>query len=287
MAEHMQIIRREIKSISSTERVTNAMKLVSASKLRRAKFVYEHSSELLKKISAAIGETFDNHDELPEELILGNREIKKTCYIVITASSGLCGSYNGNMIRRADEIFEEAESMPEIVTIGSKGKTHFERSGLDIIMSFDDSPDAFTYEDAQKMAQDLIEMYHEGEIDEIIILYTSFVNMLKQQIITERILPIDINEHIPESSSAVNVDYLPSPEEVFSYLTEKYLELRLYNAAIEAATCEHSARRTAMENANDNAREMLDSLQLRYNRARQAMITDKIIEIVAGSEAQQ
>lgn len=287
MAEHMQAIKRQIKSISSTERVTNAMKLVSASKLRKAKAVYEHNSRLLKKIADSLEEAFDNADDVPKELLLGSREIKTTCYFIITSSMGFCGSYNGNVIRETEEIIAEEQNKVKLATIGNKGKDHFSRvPEYELIMAHDESPDTVSYDEVRRLAHDLIDRYRKGEIDEIVLVYTSFINTLRQEVVSERLLPIDLTDKLKGKGPINEVEYIPSAREVFAYLTEEYLVMKLYNATIEAATCEYASRRSAMENATKNANDMLDDLELRYSRARQAQITDEIIEVVSGSEAQ-
>ena len=137
------------------------------------------------------------------------------------------------------------------------------------------------------MSRPIIEMYNSGEIDEVVLIYTSFISSLEQEVKNVTLLPFDI-ERDPEIMKLDKmVEYEPSVEEVFNYLVPKYVEMMIYAAVVESATCEHAARRMAMENATDNAREMLSNLSLYYNRARQSAITDEIIEIVAGSEAQK
>jgi F-type H+-transporting ATPase subunit gamma len=290
MAEQMQGIKRRIKSISSTERITNAMKLVSAAKLRRAKAVYEHSKFFLDRITDSMDETFDNAGSVPKEFLVGSREIKTTCFIILTSSTGLCGSFNGNVIRYTEKIMAQTQREYKLVTIGSKGREYFQRRNYDVLISHDATADTVTYEETKEIAEPLIEKYHNGEIDEIVLVYTSYVNTLKQEVITKRILPIDMSDREESDTGADKslhtIEYEPSAIDVFDYLVPKYFELRLYSAAIESATCEHAARRQAMENANDNASDMLNLLQVKYNRARQSQITDAIIEIVSGSEAQ-
>ena len=137
------------------------------------------------------------------------------------------------------------------------------------------------------MTRPILEMYDSGKIDEVYLIYTSYVNNLEQAVKTERILPFDIEDDPEVMKLDKQVEYEPSVEEVFNYLVPKYVEMKVYGSVVESATCEHAARRMAMENATDNAREMLDNLSLFYNRARQAAITNQIIEVVSGSEAQQ
>ena len=282
----MQSIKRQIKSVSSTARVTNAMKLVAASRLRKAKARYEQSSQVLKRISENMQGAFEQAEDMsPGVLFDREREIRTSCYIVITGSMGFCGSYNANVIRRAEELMEKAGSEPVLITIGSKGGEHFSFMGRKPRERRDDAPDAFSYQDAEEMASRLAEEYRNGAIDEIVIVYTTYINSLRQDVIHEKLLPMDIEEH-RGAGAWHEIEYQPSPEEVFRYMIRKYLTMKLYNAAVEAATCEYASRRTAMDNATKNANDLLAALRQKYSRARQAAITNEIIEVVSGSEAQ-
>ena len=290
MAEQMQDIKRRIKSVSSTERITNAMKLVSASKLRRSKNVYEHSQGFLADIFQSMADALVFAERVPREYVDSEKEVKNKCYVLITSSNGLCGGFNTNIIKALEEHLQTEDAGVKLATIGTKGKDYFERRGYNIAVVHDDPADSITFEEAKKVVAPLIEMYDAGIIDEIDLCYTSYINTLKQEVVIKKLLPF----HLEDFHAAASLDHMvhemeydPSPLEVFHYMVPRYIELQLYSAAIESATCEHAARRSAMENANDNARDMLSALQIHYNRARQAEITDEIIEIVAGSEAQR
>lgn len=290
MAEQMQDIKRRIKSVGSTERITNAMKLVSASKLRKAKIVYEHSKGFLDDIFESMAEALAHADSVPKEYVDSEKEIKTKCYVVITSCNGLCGGFNTNIIKTLEEHLAAETVDVKLATIGTKGKNHFEKDGFDIVAAHDEPADAITFEEAQRVVAPLMEMYDAGEIDEIDICYTSYVNTLKQEVKVKKLLPFHLEDfHAITGAEPIvhRMEYQPSADEVFHYMVPRYIELQLYSAAIESATCEHAARRTAMENANDNAGDMLMALRVHYNRARQAEITDEIIEIVAGSEAQR
>ena len=290
MAEQMQSIQRRIKSIGSTERITNAMKLVSAAKLRKAKSVYESSKLYLGRVLESIQETLDDVEDVPQRFLTGSRTIKKKCYVLITSSNGLCGSFNGNVIRTmSGKLSEYGSDYSDVkmVTIGSKGKDYFAHHGVEILMEHDAPADTVTFEETKEISRPLMELYAEGQIDEIDIVYTSYVNTLKQEVIVKKLLPIDIHSRSTSGGYTNPIEYGPTAEEVFSYLIPKYIELMIFSTCIESATCEYAARRTAMENANDNAKDMLADLKLEYNHARQSEITDEIIEIVAGSEAQR
>ena len=249
-SESIQDIKRRIRSVTSTEHITSAMKLVSAGKLRKAKAIYEKTNANSHYITNTIKEMFNSSQEIPQEYLAGNREVKTTCYV------------------------------------GSKGKEYFEKRGYEIHSSYLSPPESISFLESRELSAPILEMYNNKEIDEVVLIYTAFISSLEQEVRNVTLLPFEI-ENDPDFERTYNsMEYEPSVEEVFNYLVPKYVETMIYSAVVESATCEHAARRMAMENATDNAREMLDDLNLTYNRARQSAITDEIIEIVAGSEAQ-
>lgn len=286
-SSNMQDIKRRIKSVTSTEHITNAMKLVSAGKLRKAKATFEKTNENFHYITHTIAEIFNNSSEVPKHYLLGNREIKTTLYVIVTSSKGLCGGFNMNVIKAAErEILADWEK-PVIIAVGNKGKEYFEKRGYDIYQEYLAPPESISFLETQAMSKPIIEMYNSGEIDEVMLIYTSFISSLEQEVKTVTLLPFDIERDPEIMRLEKEVEYEPSVEAVFNYLVPKYVEMMIYAAVVESATCEHAARRMAMENASDNAKEMLENLSLTFNRARQSAITDEIIEIVAGSEAQK
>lgn len=311
MAEQMQTIRKRMKGVESTERITGAMKLVSAAKLRRARAVYDSSKLYMDRLLDSMRRIFADTSYVPGKYLEDGRQRQKRCYVVITSSNGLCGSFNGNVIRAAEDALAawggDADHV-KMVTIGSKGREYFAHHGAEILMSHDAPADTVTFQETQEISGPLLQRYLEGEIDEIDMIYTAYVNPLRQEVRCRRLLPLDAaviagSGHGTGRQQGINsrnvlaegrpgdghplIEYEPSAEAVFDYLVPQYIELMLYSTCIESAACEYAARRTAMESANDNAKEILDKLQLAYNHARQAQITDEIIEIVAGSGAAQ
>ena len=284
--ESIQDIKRRIKSVSSTERITNSMKLVSAGKLRKAKAIFEKTNENSHFITNTIQELFNSGSEIPQEYLAGNREIKTTAYIVVTSGRGLCGGFNSNIIKEAQREIDADWEPPVIVAVGSKGKEYFEKHGYEIHSSYLAPPESISFLETKELSAPILEMYDNKEIDEVVLIYTSFISTMEQQVKNEVILPFEVETDPEFMMSNKFVEYEPSVEAVFNYLVPKFVETKIYSAVVESATCEHAARRMAMENATDNAREMLDDLNLNYNSARQSAITDEIIEIVAGSEAQ-
>lgn len=283
----MQDIKRRIKSVNSTEHITSAMKLVSAAKLRRAKATFEKTTEYFHYITESIADIFNNISDVPEQYLAGNREVKKSCYIIITSCRGLCGSFNSNVIKEAEAKLQDYEEKPEIIAIGTKGMEYFQKRGYNIYSEYSAPPEDISFLETREISKPIIDMYNSGEIDEVVLVYTSFKNSMEQEVKYQTLLPFDIENDPEIIKHEKQVEYEPSVEEVFNYLVPKYVEIKVYGAIVESATCEHAARRIAMENATDSAREMLEDLSLFYNRARQAAITDAIIEIVSGSEAQK
>lgn len=284
--ESIQDIKRRIKSVASTERITNSMKLVSAGKLRKAKAIFEKTNENSHYITNTIGELFNTGKDVPQDYLEGSREVKTTAYIVVTSGRGLCGGFNTNIIREAQREIDSDWEPPVIIAIGSKGKEYFEKHGYNVHSSYLAPPESISFLEAKELVKPILEMYDKKEIDEVILIYTSFISTMEQEVKNETLLPFKIENDPELITDSKFIEYEPSVEAVFNYLIPKYVEMKIYSAVVESATCEHAARRMAMENATDNAREMLDTLNLNYNRARQSAITDEIIEIVAGSEAQ-
>lgn len=284
-ASNMQDIKRRIKSINSIEHITSAMKMVSAAKLRRAKVTFEKTTEYFHFITDSIAEIFNNASEVPNKYLEGSREINRTCYIIITSCKGLCGSFNSNVIRAA--VREIGQEQPVIVAVGTRGRDYFRKRGKEIVAEYLAPPESISFLETREISKPIIELYDNGEIDRVVLVYTSFVNNLEQQVKTVQLLPFKIEKNPEVLRVEREVEYEPSVEEVFNYLVPKYVEIVVFGAIIESATCEHAARRMAMESATDNAREMLGDLSLYYNRARQAAITNEIIEVVSGSEAQK
>jgi F-type H+-transporting ATPase subunit gamma len=288
MAENTRDIKRRIKSVSSMEHITKAMKMVSAAKLRKAKNTFEKTQMNFHYITESIEEIFHNAEDVPLHYLRGNREIKTTLYIVITSCRGLCGSFNSNVIKYTQKVIDEyasKEEWPYIVAIGSKARDYFAKRGHVITSEYCLPPEDISFQETHEISKPIIEMYDRGEVDEICLVYTTFINSLEQRVKEVTLLPLTV-EGDPEAHQLYKeVEYEPSVQEVFNYLVPKYAEIMIYSAIVESATCEHAARRMAMENATENAKDVISDLTLTLNRTRQAAITNEISEIVGGAEA--
>jgi len=285
----MRDIKRRIRSVTNIEHITNAMKLVSAAKFRRARALFEKSQGCLGYITDNISELINEADEIPSRYIMQGQKMKKACYILVTSNRGLAGSYNANVIkaveREAKQDLANGMEKPALVCVGGRGQNYFSRRDYEIVSAYLYPPEAVTFLQAREIAEPVIKMFDEGTIDEVVLVYTTFKNMIEQHAVIKRLLPFELEGGAEAPKRKKSVEYEPSAEEVLEYLVPKYAETVLYQAIIEASACEHAARRMAMQNATDNARDIIGKLDLSFNRARQAAITKEITEIVSGADA--
>lgn len=276
----MKDIKRRIKSVESTMQITKAMELVSSSKLRKAKEKVENSRPYFKILYDTMHKIASNTTGLKSPYIV-QKENPKKGYIVIAGDRGLAGGYNSNVLKEALNHMNGEKS--SIITVGKKSIEYFSKRGYDIHGKFSSKAESIEIAEVTQIAEQGIKMYKEGMIDELYIVYTEFVSSLTQEPKIVKLLPLAFEKG--EASKTSSITYEPSPEGVFNYLVPKYIDGIIFGAIVESFASEQGARRTAMESATDNAGEMIDTLQLRYNRARQATITQEISEIVAGAEA--
>jgi F-type H+-transporting ATPase subunit gamma len=281
----MQDIKRRVRSVTSIEHITKAMKLVSAAKLRRAKSTFEKTMEYFHFVTESIEDIFNNTGDVPSRYLPGNREIVTTCYVILTSNRGLAGSFNSNIIKAAEAEIAADPEKPYIIAIGSKGRDYFQRRNYEISGEYLSPPENISFIETHEVSKPIIRLYEEGKVDEVVLIYTSFVSTLEQRVKRVQLLPFEISRDPEVLPLEKPVEYEPSAEDVFNYLVPKYVEIMIYGAIVESATCEHAARRMAMENATDNAQNMISDLNLYYNRARQAAITNEIMEIVSGADA--
>jgi F-type H+-transporting ATPase subunit gamma len=281
-----QDIKRRIKSVTGIEHITNAMKLVSAAKLRRARATYEKTREYFHYVTESIEDIFNEHPgDIPSKYLLSESKSKSTAYIIVTSNRGLAGSFNSNIIKRAETAISKDPAAPYLITIGSRGTDHFARRNHNIVGEYNRPPESISFLETAKISRPVIELYDEGKVDEVELIYTTFISSIEQRVKKVRLLPFEMSIDPEIMPGERYMEYDPGPVELLNYLVPKYVEIMVYGAIVESATCEHAARRLAMENATDNAQEMISDLNLFYNRARQAAITREITEIVSGADA--
>ena len=282
---NLKEIRNRISSIDSTKQITNAMKMVSAAKLKKAQDSItqmrpyaQKLQELLQNISATLdGNAGGEYTQ--------QREVESVLLVVFSSNKGLCGGYNSSVFKEVTKLVkgEYANKKVNIITIGKKatqflGKTHqLKTSLLDIV----DKP---SFEEVVKITDEIISSYIKNEVDKVVFVYNQFKNAGTQIVQTEQFLPVQFSN---DGSSTTNMDYIfePNKEEIVTDLIPKTLKMQFYKALLDSIASEHGARMTAMHKATDNAQDLLNELKLTYNKARQASITTEILEIVGGAAA--
>lgn len=284
MPQAMQDIQRRIKSVGSTKQITKAMELVSSAKLRRSREKLERTRPYFNTIVRSIQDILKTTTGIRHPY-LEKREVKKSAYIIVTADRGLAGGYNANVLRLAEGQFKDNKENTTLIIVGQKGRDYFKRRGYNIGGEFLHISESPEYSDASKIGKLVVSLYKDKEVDEVKLIYTHFLSAISQEAKMLQLLPAENIKGDDTKEKTTLVEYEPSPEEVLDYLIPKYVESALYGALIESSASEQGARRTAMQSATDNANEMIDSLKLSYNRARQASITQEIAEIVGGAEA--
>lgn len=278
----IQDTKRRINSVKSTKKITKAMELVATAKLKRARDSFEQSRVYFDSIYDNINALLRSEKSIKHEL-LEKREIKKTLYIVISSELGLCGGYNANIYKI---IRDNGNENAEFIVAGNKAISHFKYKNVDIVSKYSGITDNPRFSDAKEIAKIALLRYKQKAIDEIVVVYTKFVNSVSFEPTMKRLLPVEnlANENQVSGSTSL-IKYEPGPMEILDYLIPKYIEAQIFGALKESLVSEHANRRMAMENANDNAEELIEKLLLEYNRARQAAITQEISEIVAGADA--
>lgn len=278
-------IRNRIRSVSSTMQITNAMKMVSAAKLKKAQDSISATLPYSNKLSGLIQNISTSGESLDSPFFI-QRSIKKILAVAITSNKGLCGGFNSNVIKEVSRLIETkyVSKNVEIICIGKKGRDILSKKN-NVIDSFNSVYDEFSYENVKKIAELFMEKFSDESYDEIILVYNHSKNAATQHLTIEPYLPIE--EDAEESSAQASRDYIfePSQSEILNELIPKALVVQLFKAISDSIAGEHGARMTAMHKATDNASEIRDQLKLTYNKARQTAITNEILEIVGGAES--
>ncbi|QIE59948.1 ATP synthase F1 subunit gamma [Rasiella rasia] len=285
---NLKEIRNRIASVGSTMQITSAMKMVSAAKLKKAQDAItamrpysEKLTELLQNLSATLDS--DSGSTYSEQ-----REVNKVLVVAITSNRGLAGAFNTNVIKASQALKNEtyAGKQVDFITLGKKGNDILKKSG-NVITFNSEIFDELTYDNVAEIADTLMTSFAEGKYDKIILTYNHFKNAATQEVMREQFLPIlpRQNDDVANTGTTQNYIFEPSKEEIVEGLIPKSLKTQLFKALRDSVASEHGARMTAMHKATDNATELRDALKLQYNKARQAAITNEILEIVGGAEA--
>jgi F-type H+-transporting ATPase subunit gamma len=283
----LRAIRKRIASVRSTQQITKAMKMVAATKLRRAQesilATRPYATKILEVVSSLAARTSAEAHPL-----LARRKSRWVEVVVFTSDRGLCGAFNMNLIQRAERFMEEEKGKTEAIAlsfVGRKGRDYFRKRKVIMRREYVNFFGKVDYLLAFRIGQELVQAYSEGRADGIYLLYSQFRSAIQQRVILEKILPITPSSPAAIESAAVEYLYEPSEREILDKLLPMYVKVQVYKALLESLASEYGARMTAMENATNNAGEMIEKLTLIYNKARQGAITKELIEIVSGAEA--
>ena len=290
---NLKELKNRISSVKSTRKITSAMKMVAASKLRRAQDLAESSrvyADSLSFILSSLAGNTKNSSDLPE--ILTGRENSKISLLIINSSDrGLCGGFNSNLFRNAKNWISEQQEKGKsvkIITVGKKASSFYRKTDLDVIANFDDlNSNDKQLQVSEEIKNKIMELFENNEIDEVSILFNKFVSVITQEPTYQSLIPLsnqEANEEVTDNSNAV-FEFEPDKNELLEYLVPRNFLTQIYRSVLESSASEHAARMTSMDNATRNAGDMIDGLTLTYNRTRQAFITKELIEIISGAEA--
>jgi len=289
---NLKEVRIRIASVKSTQQITSAMKMVAASKLRRAQnaiLKMRPYAAKLKDILQNLSASLDSNDV---NVYAQQRTPEKILLVVLTSNRGLCGAFNTNILRTASQRIQSeyaaqlAAGKVSVITIGRKGSEYFGKRGYKVVSVHDSLFDSLTYDNVSALATSVMTAFGNKEYDRVEIVYNQFKNAAVQRVMVEQFLPIEAPAtSTVTSKSNTEFIFLPSKEEIVSELIPKSLKIQFYKAVLDSYASEHGARMTAMHQATDNAGDLIKELNLAYNKARQASITKEILEIVSGAEA--
>jgi F-type H+-transporting ATPase subunit gamma len=286
-------IRRRIRAVKSTQQITKAMKMVAASKLRRAQERIVHARPFAVQMQRVLTSLAARVDQSAHPLLDERRAPKaggRAFLIVITADRGLCGSFNTNVIKSASTfITEQGSRQVALGLVGRRGRDYFARRGFQVLYERINLFSTLRFDDAHEIALAAIDAFVNGQVDSVHLVYNEFKSVMTQKVVVERLLPIPRLETTPTEAGAVPVDYLyePEPAELFSHLIPSHVDVQVFKALLESNAAFFAAQMTAMDAATRNSGEMIDSLTLYMNKVRQAAITREIIEVVSGAQAQR
>ena len=279
---NLKDIRDRIKSVKSIQKVTKAMKMVAAAKMRRAQENMEKARPYNHRLVEIIQHLLPSVERsmLP---LLEVREVKRIAYVVVTSDRGLAGSFNSSILRKAhNDIDEFGKQNVDIFCIGKKAKDYFKSRKYNIIASYSDFWNDLNFNQSMKIGSTIINHFLDLSVDEIRVTYNEFVNVATQATVSEKLLPIELNE---DELSHTDFLYEPSKDRIVKSLIPRYLNAQVWKYLLESYASEQAARMVAMENATTNSEDMIKNLTLEFNKARQAAITTEMLEIVSGAEA--
>lgn len=292
MSGALKEVRNRIKSVQSTQQITKAMKMVSAAKLRKAQEAITQMRPYAQKLQEMLSNIVSSAEGDVSMNLATVRPVKKVLVIVVTSDRGLCGGYNSNLIKLAKQTIKEkyaAQSESgdaELLPLGKKGYEHFSKNNFKVVDHYWNIFADISFENVQRASKFAMDAFANGQVDAVELVYSEFKNAATQRFVSEQFLPVAKTEKV-QGQKQQDFIYEPDKDVLIEELMPKILNTQLYKAVLDANASEHGARMTAMDKATENANELLKSLKISYNRARQAAITTELTEIVSGAAALQ
>ena len=280
---NLKSLQERIKSVSSIQQVTKAMKMVAAAKVKKAQDKMEISRPYSKNTQDMICRILPqvSNDNIA---LVGKRKVSKTALIIITSDRGFAGSFNSSIIRLAEKEIERlGKDKVQLFCLGKKSSEYFSKRNYNVVQSFYDFWKDMTFDTASDIAETFIAAFKNHEVDEVNVIYNRFKTLASQDLMMEKVLPIDFTEDY--NPKDYNYDYEPNKESIVKSLLPKHLKVQMWQQMLESYSSEEAARMIAMDNATENAKEIIKELKLEFNKARQAAITTEMLEIVGGAEA--
>ncbi len=292
MSGALKEVRNRIKSVQSTQQITKAMKMVSAAKLRRAQDAITQMRPYAKKLSELLSNIVSNSEGDINLALAAERPVEKVMIIIVTSDRGLCGGYNSNLIKLTRQLVREkyaaqhAKGNVQVLPIGKKGFEFFTKNGFKVVDQYWNIFTHLSFDKVQGASQYAMDAFANKEVDAVELVFSEFKNAATQRFVAEQFLPV---KKTAKTEGQKNADFIfePGKDVLIAELMPKILNTQLFKATLDANASEHGARMTAMDKASDNANELLKSLKISYNRARQAAITTELTEIVSGAAALQ
>ncbi len=275
-------IKRRIKSVTSTQKITKAMGLVATSKLRKSREMLELNEKYYNHFNSIMDDAVSNVEDY--NVFTHGNNSKKKLYITLTSDGGLCGGFNSNVVNEAAKVLTADKENSLVISVGQKGRMYLKRYKFETAAEFVDIPDVPTLDEAATITNKIVEMYQSGEVGEVYVIYTKFFSAVKQVVKVEKILPFKKKEG---SSDGRFIKIEPEAEVFINEVALLHIKQTLLNYMLNAKASEQGSRMQAMDGATKNANELLDALKLKFNRVRQGVITQEISEIVGGAEAQK
>ena len=286
MAANMKEIKERIDSVKNTSQITNAMNIVSSTKFKKFQVLTLKSRSYAQTLDIAFDNLVAGLKGNKFVIFDGKSQVKKVGIIVMTSDRGLCGSFNSNTHRKLEEMrknFQKENKEISVITIGKKAKDYCKTRNIDVDSEYTQMIPETMFEKAKKISEDVVQFYLDDYYDEVYLIYSKFVSAVEYNIQTEKLLPIEKKEGL----STKEYMFDPSEDEVLNAFIPQVLNIKLYQALLENSASEHSARMSAMKQANDNAADMIKKLEVQYNRERQGLITQELTEIIGGSSGVQ